>query len=479
MIKNSIVKRWAVSVLSGIIVAIIGLAIFIGWFFKTQYYDSVSMTLNSRATSMVLYNFSSASPMTDETFNRLARRFIDNFSDKNIMEVWVLDRNANVVASSSGFSVDGEPYPDYYAAAGTPDGRAEWVGKTQSGEKVMALSYIINQSDGAGGAVRYIISLEDIDRQLYFIWGFIALLSLLLIFFVVTSGAYFVRSIINPIRKINDTASKIAKGDFNVSMEKHKYDDEIGQLYDTINNMAHEIGETERMKNEFISTVSHELRTPLTAIKGWGETILSAKAGEDELLDKGMNVIVSESERLTELVEELLDFSRMEGGKLDLRLSVVDIRQEVCEVLEVFRERSQREGIELKTAIPDGTVKISGDKNKLRQALVNIIDNSFKYTKKGGFVKVELFYMSDCIKIIISDNGCGISKNDLPRVREKFYKANKSVRGSGIGLAVTDEIIKLHGGEMIIDSEIGVGTKTTVVLPKNIKARRKQIERKH
>lgn len=472
MIKNSIVKRWAISVLLGIIVLIIIIGIAIGVVLKKQYYNSVEMTLNSRATSMVVSTFTTSGPVTDETFNQVARKFVNNFSDKNLMEVWVIDKYGDVVVSSTGFSVLGEEYPDYNYAQISDDGKGSWIGHLQNGEKVMALSYLLPKNDGVPiGAVRYIISLDDVDKQLVSIFSLIGFFVLVFIFFVYTSGAYFIKSIINPVKKINETASKIAKGDFNVSIEQHKYNDEIGQLCDTINNMAHEIGETERMKNEFISTVSHELRTPLTAIKGWGETIRLSKNGDDELIDKGINVIVNESERLTTLVEELLDFSRMESGKLSLKNGILDINKELADILEVFRERSERDNIELITELPSNPIKISGDANRLKQAFVNIIDNSFKYNIKGGFVKVSLENINNSVKIIISDNGCGISKNDLPRIREKFYKANNSVRGSGIGLAVTDEIIKLHNGEMIIESKIGKGTMTTIILPKNNRAR--------
>ncbi len=469
MIKNSIVKRWSFTVLTGIIVIIMIIGIAIGYIFKTQYYNSVRMTLNSRATAMVVSNFNTANAVTDENFIKVSKSFVDNFSDKNIMEVWVIDKNGKVVVSSTGFSVKGESYPDYNYAKADESGKAEWIGKMQNGEKVMAMTYILPENEnGVTGAVRYIISLDDIDIQLYKIWLFIFFLVLIFSGFVILSGAFFINSIIRPVRKINETAARIAKGDFNASIEKHKYDDEIGQLCDTINNMAFEIGEAEKMKNEFISTVSHELRTPLTAIKGWGETIRSSKDNE-EIVDKGINVIVNESERLTDLVEELLDFSRMESGKMTLKMARIDVVNELWQVLEVFRERSEREGIELKINISQNSIFIAGDKNRLKQALVNVIDNSFKYNKKGGFVKVSLICSDKFVEVIIEDNGCGISKNDLPRIREKFYKANKSVRGSGIGLAVTDEIIKLHNGEMIIESKIGEGTKTTLVLPRNSK----------
>lgn len=466
MVKNSIVKRWVTSVLAGIIIVIVTIGVCLCVALKAQYYDAVRMTLNSRASSMVLADFNSPSAVSDEQYIKTARKFVDGFSDKNVMEVWVLDRNGNVVISSTGFSVKGEIYPDYDYAKTDENGKGEWVGKMQNGEKVMAMTYVLPQNEnGINGAVRYIISLEEIDRQLMAIWCFIGLLIAVFISFVITSGAFFIRSIINPVKKINETAGRIAKGDFNVSIEKYKYNDEIGQLCDTINNMAHEINETERMKNEFISTVSHELRTPLTAIKGWGETIRSVKDTDGEIVDKGIAVIVSESERLTQLVEELLDFSRMESGKMTLKNERIDIAKELTEILEVFRERSGREGIALITDVPARGITFTGDGNRLKQAFVNIIDNSFKYNKNGGFVKIKLKDSPKNVKIIVEDNGCGISKNDLPRIREKFYKANNSVRGSGIGLAVTDEIIKLHGGEMMIDSKLGKGTVITLVLP--------------
>ena len=465
--KNSIVKRWVMTVLASTVLVILTVGIFSGVMLRKQYYDSVRMALNSRATSLVMSHFNSVSNADDETFNRVAKKFVDDFSDKNVMEVWVIDKNGDVVVSSTGFSVEGEPFPDYGYAKASEDGKGEWIGKMKNGESVMALTYILPANEqGVSGAIRYLISLEDINKQIWIVWIIIATVVVLIISFVVTSGVFFIKSIINPVRKINDTASKIAKGDFDVSIEKHEYDDEIGQLCETINNMAYEIGRAERMKNEFISTVSHELRTPLTAIKGWGETIKDTQ-NDKELLNKGLDVIVNESERLTDLVEDLLDFSRMESGRMSLNLSQIDIVKELSEVLKVFESRSERENIELITEIPKNGIILRGDKNRLKQSFVNIIDNAFKYNSKNGHVKVSLKAESKQVKIIVADNGCGISKNDLPRIREKFYKANNSVRGSGIGLAVTDEIIKLHNGDFIIDSEIGKGTTVTITLPRN------------
>ena len=383
IIKNSIVKRWAFSVVSIIVVVIIAIGIVIGIILKKQYYDAVSLALNSRASVMVLSSFNTSSAVTDEGFNRSARRFVNNFSDKNIMEVWVIDKEGGVVVSSTGFSVEGEKFPDYDYAKTDSQGKGEWIGKMQSGEKVMALTCMLPENDyGVTGAVRYVISLEDVDNQLVRIYIFIAFLVVVFILLVIFSGAFFINSIIKPVRNITESAKQISKGDFNVSIEKHKYNDEIGQLGETINNMAREIGETERLKNEFISTVSHELRTPLTAIKGWGETIRYAPKDDTEIIDKGINVIVNESERLTSLVEELLDFSRMEGGKLTLKIDLIDITKDVTANLCEFEKKA-----------PAAPEKVSRFTEEEMKKAIELIENAKKpfICVGGGAVASEAY----------------------------------------------------------------------------------------
>ena len=249
-----------------------------------------------------------------------------------------------------------------------------------------------------------------------------------------------------------------------------KYDDEIGRLCDSINSMASEIATADKMKNDFISTISHELRTPLTSIKGWAETLYYSQDSEmDELTTKGLQVIVKEAGRLEGFVEELLDFSRLQSGRMTLRLVKTDIFAELAETLFTFCERAMREGIEVRYSIPDLPAPADADPNRLKQVFMNILDNALKYSRAPSkiFVKAEYSELNgaDAVKISIADQGCGISKEDLPHVFDKFYKANVSVRGSGIGLAVTNEIINLHKGKLEIDSEEGRGTLVTIYLP--------------
>ncbi|HIT52758.1 MAG TPA: HAMP domain-containing histidine kinase [Candidatus Fimivicinus intestinavium] len=382
-----------------------------------------------------------------------------------MMEVWVIDRHGNVILSSSGFPVDTQPeMPDYEQAIepGATSDTARWIGKLPSGEKVMALTQLLGDDSGA---VRYLISLEDVDNQIATFILLIFFVCLLAIALVALSGSFFIQSIVKPVMQINDAARKFAHGDFSSRIDSSRYNDEISELGETINYMASELSEADRVKNDFISTISHELRTPLTAIKGWGETLLQVGDTDPTLLSKGMQVIIDESSRLTGIVEELLDFSRMQNGKLSMCLEKIDVLAELDDAVFVFRERALREGIELIYNAPHLPAPMNGDANRIKQVFVNILDNAFKYTEQGGRVIVVANIVQATLEIMVGDTGCGIPEADLPHVTEKFYRSSVSARGSGIGLAVVDEIIRLHHGTLKINSIVGEGTTVSVTLP--------------
>ena len=227
--------------------------------------------------------------------------------------------------------------------------------------------------------------------------------------------------------------------------------------------MASALSETEAMKNEFISSVSHELRTPLTAIQGWAETLcLDIDA---ETMQKGMHVIVNETERLSRMVEELLDFSRMQSGRLTVQPEPMDILAELGDAVLIYMEKAKREHIRMIYQEPEMLPFVYGDKNRIRQVFINVIDNALKYSNPGGLVTVSAEAIGEQIQVRISDNGVGISAADLPKVKTKFFKANHTRRGSGIGLAVANEIIAMHHGKLDIQSELGKGTTVIITLP--------------
>ena len=229
--------------------------------------------------------------------------------------------------------------------------------------------------------------------------------------------------------------------------------------------MADELNQAETMKNDFISSVSHELRTPLTAIKGWGETAKMSLGTDEELVGRGLDVVLSEADRLSNLVEELLDFSRMQSGRLSLNMKPVDVSYLLAVATDMYTELGKKQGVEVSLAKPTENSFVFGDPDRLKQVFINVIDNAVKYTEKGGLVLVTETREEGCVKIIVKDTGVGIPAADIDRVKEKFFKSNKTVRGSGIGLAVADEIMKQHNGLLFLESTEGVGTAVTIVLP--------------
>ena len=179
------------------------------------------------------------------------------------------------------------------------------------------------------GSVRYIVSLEDVDSQIGFSCLIIGLIAAVIIAVSTILGLVFTRSIVRPLRNIGNVAGKVADGDLSARIENYKYDDEIGELCGKINNMIDELNDADRLKNDFISTISHELRTPLTSIKGWGETLMQVGDTDPALTKRGMSVIISEASRLSGMVEELLDFSKIQSNRMNLQLKKIDVLAEL------------------------------------------------------------------------------------------------------------------------------------------------------
>ncbi len=465
MNMKGIARRWLFNSVGVIVLILITLIVVLSFVIQSSIYSGIQASLSGRSGELtnVFADYGRRSP---REFSAVARNYVENFPEKESMELMVFSSSGRILITSIGFAPDEtQPMPDYQAALADPEGYGTWTGKLTSGEKVMAVTRVIrNNSGGLVGAIRYVVSLEEADKRVLAVVGMLMGAGVLVILFVLTSSYFFLKSILNPIRQIGATARRIAQGDFEARIEKSN-DDEIGQLCDTINDMAVELGTAEKMKNDFISSVSHELRTPLTAIKGWAETIMECGSGDKATFGRGMGIIIRESERLSGIVEELLDFSRMQSGRMTLTMEKIDILAELGEAVYMFSDRAKSEHKFLLYDEPAMLSPVLGDINRLRQVFVNIIDNALKYTEEGGTISVSASELDGVIQVVISDNGCGIPSEHLPNVKKKFYKANQTIRGSGIGLALADEIMRLHSGSLEIESHENVGTAVTITIP--------------
>lgn len=455
----TITRRWVINNLGLITLVLLVLDFASLYVIQNYYYGASQQYLNTKISSVtgVLSRYAQDA---DTSFSSEMRSTIENFSDKEKMELMAINSKGQVVLTSSGFTPEeNTAMPDYESAMDGGDGY--WVG-TVGKETVMAVTVDISDLSTEYNAIRVVASLEQVKETLHtYIFGVTAICVGILLLLVIT-GVYFIRSIVQPIQQINATTKKFAKGDFSVRINDTS-NDEIGDLCVSINQMADELSNTENMKNEFISSVSHELRTPLTAIKGWAETM--CMEADPDTVQRGVHVIVNETERLSEMVEELLDFSRMQSGRFSLQCATMDVLAELGDAVLIYVEKAKRENIRIIYQEPEMLPFVYGDKNRIRQVFINVIDNAIKYSNPGSTITVSAEEVSGMIQVTITDNGVGISAADLPRVKTKFFKANHTRRGSGIGLAVADEIITMHGGRLDITSELNVGTNVTITLP--------------
>ena len=333
-------------------------------------------------------------------------------------------------------------------------------------EEVLSISYPLMVNDQQAGILRLTSSLNKVKQKVkadmffYFLFGIFVLI-----------GAYFLslvasKKLVEPILKLIDVSEKLAQGDFDAKAEVTGKD-ELSKLGRTLNFMSENIVRREDVKNEFISSVSHELRTPLTSIKGWAITLQSKEIQNDsDMLNQGLSIIESEGDRLSMMVEDLLDFSRLQSSKFKYDKKNIDIVELVKEVHTQLSPRANNEDINFTFTTVYKTLMVYADKNRMKEVFINIIDNAIKFTDKDGNIDILIEVNQEKISISITDDGEGIKEDEIAYVASKFYKGSSSKSQTGLGLSICEEIIKAHDGNMIIKSKYGSGTSVIVEIPR-------------
>lgn len=457
-------RRWMINSMGGVFLVILLAIVAFSVAMATYYYDSMLTGLQSRATTVI--SFPSMMYSDETSYYQSAATYVaSNFDGKDSLELQFIDEEGQVRYSSFGLMAYTTPNtPDIAGALDLDNPQmTTWLGTDPStGERIMAVSCPRIVDGESVAVVRFVTSLALVDQQIVWIVLIAIGVGLVLLAMFYFSNLYFVRSIIEPMQGVTEIAKRIASGSYGIQIEK-QFDDEIGDLTDAVNDMSLKVKQAESMKSEFISSVSHELRTPLTAINGWGETLLN---GENENYKKGMAIIVSESKRLTKMVEELLEFSRIEDGRFTLSIEPMDIKAELEDAVYTYQEFFRKEGIILTHCdCEEEFPPMDGDPERLRQVFCNLLDNAAKHGGGGGHIESAIRGIGDFIEITVRDHGPGIPEEELPHVKYKFYKGSSKARGSGIGLAVCDEIIGRHQGTMELSNGEGGGCLVTVTLP--------------
>ena len=433
--------------------------------FAVYYYSNMRSDMYSRAWQTTEF-FSDYIGQNYDDYYQSCVTFAKTFEMRNSMELQFINADGLLVASSYGDWAERSPSTSEIREAMEQRVIRTYTGTNpDTGERIIAVSAPMVYSNGqVVGVLRYVTSTRLLDHQILLIGLFaLAVFSVVLAVLLLTSG-YFIRSILVPVDEITQKAKKIANGSYGVQIQT-KYNDEIASLAETINEMSVKINQNEKMQADFISSLSHELRTPLTAINGWSETLLDSDELSSET-SRGLKIISKEAKRLTEMVVELLDFTRLQDGRLTLHVEQVDICAEFEETVYMYGSRLTQDGIvieyhESALEIPE----IPCDPERMRQVFLNILDNAAKHGGEGKKISASIQLEGEQVVIKIRDFGPGIPGDELPYVKKKFYKGSSKVRGTGIGLAVCDDIVLMHGGTLTLQNAVGGGTLVTISLP--------------
>ena len=457
-------QRWMLSaVLPILLLLVLAVALFsVG--VQEYYYNAMRSGLESRAR-IAAETFSGYGVKSYSEYYRLASYSAETFEEKDTIELQFINTNGRVQVSSYGLTAGTLPGTEDIERA-IAGNMASFQGRDpQTGENILSVSYPLFFNSRVVGVLRYVTSLREAQHRVLMESLFASAAALVCMALIAASNAIFINNVVQPVAVVSDAARRISGGSYGILIE-NRYRDELGELVDNINDMSLKISQAEKIQQEFISSVSHELRTPLTAISGWAETLSADPGANIDQTKRGLGIILKESRRLTTMVEELLEFTKMQDGRFTLRVESVDLASELEDAIYTYRELFRQEGIDVSYNGPDEEVPpIVADSERMKQVFCNVLDNAAKHGGSGKRIDVSAAREDDSFVIRVRDYGPGIPEAELPFVKQKFYKGSSKARGSGIGLAVCDEIVRLHGGTFDIGNAEGGGAVVTIALP--------------
>ena len=456
--------RWLRNTLSVVIPLSVVCVLAVTAMFAAYYYSGMESDLSYRARITADF-FSDYMNLNYGEYYESCVKYAETFEERNSIELQFINSDGRLVASSYGPWAGKSPVTGEITQAMQTRTQSVFVGSDpNTGERVMAVSSPMIYSNGEViGVLRFVTSTRVMDMQIFLAAMMTLAFCVVFLLILMLTSHFYIRSILEPLADITAKAKKIAGGSYGVQIQT-PYDDEIGELAQTINEMSVQINQNEKTQTEFISSLSHELRTPLTAITGWGETLLASEQ-MDEQTQRGMTIILREARRLTEMVVDLLDFTRIQDGRMTLNVEPTDIRSEFEDTVFMYGSRLKQDGITINYQENDQDIpEIPCDPKRMRQVFLNILDNAAKHGG-GKVIDAWIRMQEQSVVICIRDYGPGIPEDELPLVKKKFYKGSSKARGSGIGLAVCDEILQMHGGSLILKNAEGGGTRVSIVLP--------------
>jgi two-component system phosphate regulon sensor histidine kinase PhoR len=474
--KSGIIRKFLGAYLFLILIAILVLNLFVGSRFQDYYEKKITDKLISNAIL-------SSNIIKNDLISRdqkAARKDVARLSRELKLRVTVITLKGKVLG-------DSEQDPDLMenhlsreevkAAIQNGYGESSRLSETLS----LRMKYVavpVKENGRILGVIRLAVPLTEIEQEIRVINRVFLLGGILAALVTLVIGYFISRNISLPLRKIEETARSIAEGDLSKRADV-RVGGEIGGLACSLNRMTDELqakmGNLEKMdkvRTDFVANVSHELKTPLTSIKGFIETLEDGAIDDKNNARRFLAIIRKHSERLSNIINDLLKLAEIESESKTQGKGLFDMKALLDEVVWGFGHMLSEKNQQLNVDYNGVDFKVKGDKNAVEQVFVNLIDNAIKYTGEKGDIRVSLFEEEGSIMTTVEDSGIGIPSEDLDRIFERFYRVDKArsreIGGTGLGLSIVKHIVISHKGHIDIESEIGKGTKITVIFPKNI-----------
>lgn len=327
---------------------------------------------------------------------------------------------------------------------------------------ILLIGLPIGKADEPTGVFIVSAALASVKEATSIIKEQLMIVTSILVFISLFLTYYFSKAFTKPILQINKAADKMAKGNLSVKVEVNSQD-ELGMLANTINNLSVQLQKIEQLRKELIANVSHEFRTPLSLIKGYAETIRDVSGDNAEKRNKQLEIILEETDRLKNMVDDTLNLSQMQSRNFKLNQESFDIASTARNVMNRFLYIQEKSGVKLEMPDDYGIIPVYGDESRIEQVLYNLVNNAFNHTNREGLITINAVEKNKTVRIEVTDNGEGIPEKDLPYIWDRFYKVSRADyeegKGTGLGLAIAKSILEAHESRYGVESKLNEGTK--------------------
>jgi signal transduction histidine kinase len=464
---NRIDVKLGATIISLFLVVLLPLGFVIDQIFSGFYYNKVKEETNELSSRYANILAKNHSPMTIH--------MIKMMSEFSQIELFISDPQGKIVASS-GIS------PSFAEELFIPENEQMVLSRGQivekiykdplSGEHYLVYGKSASNNGTFYGGVYVLSSIEGIYRSVQNLRYSLLLSGIGALFLALGFTLVLSRKLSAPLLKMEQATRKITKGDLETRVTLRSKD-EIGSLGNAINDLAKDLKRYRDTRREFFANISHELRTPMTYLEGYAKVLKEGLYKDEEEKEQYLDIIDQESKRLTRLIDDLFELSKMEEGKYSLNGELVDLAEVLENVILKLRLRAKEKGLDIEAKVEDDLPSILGDGIRIEQIMINLIDNAIRYTEQGTITVTIKEANQMNVKVSIEDTGKGIPQDELPYIFERFYRVEKSrsreFGGTGLGLAIVKKLVDIQGGQIRVFSQIGEGTRFEIIFPASTK----------